>query len=148
MQRTLLVSLVLLVALAVSVVGAGAQPAASAGDSNALVGALTKELGVTPDQARGGAGSLFSLAKGKMSPGDFAQVAKAVPDMDGLLKAAPAMGGGGGMASLGTVAAAGSAFQKLGLSPSMVGKFVPALTNFVGASGGADAAKLLAGALK
>jgi hypothetical protein len=30
----------------------------------------------------------------------------------------------------------------------MVGKFVPLLTNFVGARGGADIAKLLAGALK
>ena len=120
--------------------------APTGGDSNELVGTLTKELGVTPDQARGGAGSLFSLAKGKMPAADFTKVASAVPDMDGLLKAAPAMGGGVG--SLGTMAAAAGAFQKLGLQPAMVSKFVPILTNFVGSKGGADVGKLLAAALK
>lgn len=136
-----------LAAFLISMPPALAQPAVPGGDSSELIGTLTKELGVTPEQARGGAGSLFSIAKGKMPAADFAQVAKAVPDMDALLKAAPAMGGGG-VASLGTMASAASAFQKLGLQPSMVSKFVPVMSNFVGSKGGADAAKLLAGALK
>ena len=33
-----------------------------------LVGQLTKELSVTPQQATGGAGALFSLTKTKLSP--------------------------------------------------------------------------------
>jgi hypothetical protein len=136
-----------LVAFALPGSSARAQTPAAAAGSDALVDTLTKELGVTPEQASGGAGSLFALAKGKMAPAEFAQVAKAVPEMDGLLKAAPAAGGGG-MASLGTMASAAGSFQKLGMSPSMVGKFVPVLTKFVGASGGADTASLLAGALK
>jgi hypothetical protein len=141
-----LMATVVLGAFVTAAQGAVAQPATPAGDASGLIGALTKETGVTPDQARGGAGALFAIAKGRMQPAEFAQVAKAVPDMDGLLKAAPASGGGTG--SLGTMAAAAGAFQKLGLQPSMVGKFVPVLTSFVGSSGGADVAKLLTGALK
>jgi hypothetical protein len=43
---------------------------------------------------------------------------------------------------------AASAFEKLGLSPSMVGKFVPILTSFLQAKGGSGVAGLLSGALK
>ena len=126
----------------------GAANAAAQGDSGDLVSALTKELGVTADQARGGAGSVFSLAKSRLSPGDFAQVSKAVPGIDGLLKAAPALGGSGSLGSLGAMAALAPAFQKLGISPAVAAKFIPAITQFVGSKGGADVAKLLASALK
>ncbi len=44
-----------------------------------LVGQLAKELGSTPAQAEGAAGSLFGLAKSRLKPEEFAQVAKAVP---------------------------------------------------------------------
>src|SRR5215217_3076753 len=54
-----------------------------------LVAKLTKELSVTPEQAIGGAGALFGLAKSKLKPEDFLKVANVVPGMDGLLKAAP-----------------------------------------------------------
>jgi hypothetical protein len=119
-----------------------------------LVGQLTKELNITPKQATGGAGALFGLAKTRLKPDEFGEVSKAVPGMDGLLKAAPkpkgAMGalgsalpgGAGGLASV-----AGS-FKSLGLSPDMASKFVPVMTKFVDAKGGANAASLLGGALK
>ncbi|HWO02584.1 MAG TPA: DUF2780 domain-containing protein [Blastocatellia bacterium] len=119
-----------------------------------LVGELTKELKITPQQATGGAGALFGLAKTRLKPDEFSQVSKAVPGMDGLLKAAPkpkgAMGslgsslpgGAGGLASV-----AGS-FKSLGLSPDMASKFVPVLTKFVEGKGGANVASLLGGALK
>jgi hypothetical protein len=77
--------------------GAAAQSAATGQAASAaaqaspeLVGALSKELGATPEQAAGAAGSLFGLAKSRLSADDFSQVAKAVPGMDALLKAAPA----------------------------------------------------------
>jgi hypothetical protein len=124
-----------------------------------LVGALAKELGSTPEQATGAAGSLFSLAKTRLKPEEWTKVAGAVPGMDGLLKAVPAgaIGTSGtdiassasAMAgNLGGLAGAASAFQKLGLKPEMALKAVPILTSFVGKTGGADVAKLLAGALK
>jgi hypothetical protein len=52
-----------------------------------------------------------------------------------------------GTKAAGLAAVAGS-FTKLGLSPDMAAKAVPVLTKYVTKSGGADVAKLLAGALK
>lgn len=119
-----------------------------------LVGRLTKELGVSPEQAKGGAGAIFSLAKNRLSPEDFSKLADAVPGMDGLLKAAPR--DGAGLGSLGSIASgkagglaslAGS-FKSLGLSPSTAAKFVPVLQKYIGAKGGAGLASRFAGALK
>ena len=57
-----------------------------------LVGNLTKKPSITPEQAPGGSGAIFGLAKTKLKPEDFAKVAGAVPGMDGLLGAAPQAG--------------------------------------------------------
>jgi hypothetical protein len=121
-----------------------------------LVGELTNGLSITPQQATGGAGALFGVAKSKLSPADFSQIAAVVPGMGSFLKAAPSTGGGSGLSGLtsslpgnvGGLASAATAFQKLGLSPNMVEKFVPILTNFLHAKGGANAASLLSGVLK
>jgi hypothetical protein len=136
--------------------GAAEALSAAAKASPALVGQLSKEMGSTTDQAAGAAGALFGLAKSRMKADDFSKVSKAVPGMDLLLKAAPALAGGGGAAgamsqmagSASGLAAAASAFSKLGLSPDMVSKAVPILTSFVSKGGGADVGKLLAGVLK
>lgn len=127
--------------------------------SPALVGQLSKEMGSSPEQAAGAAGALFGVAKSRLKPADFSQVAKAVPGMDLLLKAAPAAGGKpsssnplGAVAQLGGsaggLAAAAAAFSQLGLSPDLVAKAIPVLTSFVTKSGGAGVGSLLAGALK
>ena len=67
-------------------------------NSTAVQGSLTdtlvKKLGVTSEQAQGGAGALFQLAKGKLDAGQFAELSKAVPEMDSLLSAAPKAIGG------------------------------------------------------
>ena len=125
--------------------------------SPALIEALSKEIGSSPEQAAGAAGALFGLAKSRLSADEFSQVANAVPGIDSLLSAAPAATGavgtaGGTLSQLGGSAAglgaATSAFSKLGLKPDMVAKAIPVLTSFVGKSGGANVASLLAGALK
>src|SRR5262245_29195612 len=54
-----------------------------------LVDQLTKQLSITPEQAIGGSGAIFGLAKTKLKPEEFSKVSDAVPGMDGLLKAAP-----------------------------------------------------------
>ena len=128
---------------------------AAAKASPELVGALSKEIGATPEQAAGAAGALFGVAKSRLKAEEFSQVAKAVPGMDSLLKAAPAAGATGTSGALsqlagsaGGLATAASAFSKLGLKPELVAKAVPVLTSFVGKSGGAGVGSLLAGALK
>jgi uncharacterized protein VcgC/VcgE DUF2780 len=133
-------------------------PAASAAAqaSPELVGALAKELGATPEQAAGAAGTLFGVAKSRLKAEEFSQVAKAVPGMDSLLRAAPSMAGAvgtsGALSQLGAsgagLAGAAAAFSKLGLKPEMVSKAVPALTSFLTKTAGADVANLLASVLK
>ena len=133
--------------------------AASKAPSPELVGDLTKQLSITPTQATGGAGALFGLAKSRLGAADFSKIAAVVPGMNGFLKAAPSAGSQGiglpGISSLSGVLPSGASglastaqsFQKLGLSPGMVGKFVPVLTQFVQSKGGAGVASLLSGAL-
>ena len=131
-------------------------PSQATSASPELVGQLTKGLGISPTQAMGGAGTLFGLAKSRLSSADFSKIAGVVPGMDKLLKAAPSTADTSGLSGLtgslpggmGSMVSSAEAFQKLGLSPDMAGKFVPILTNFVQSKGGANVASLLSGALK
>ena len=126
-----------------------------------LVSLLTQQLGITETQAQGGAGSIFNLAKEKLSPQEFSQVSNSVPDMNGLLDAAPkkesSMGGmfsdatsilGGSGGDLEGLAGLASSFSQLGLSPDMVNQFVPVILNYVKSNGGETVSNLLAAVLQ
>jgi hypothetical protein len=137
---------------------AAAEQAAPQTASPELVGQLAKETGITPAQAEGAAGALFGVAKTKLSADDFAKVAAAVPDMDALLKKAPAadakasaldlLAGKAGASGLGGAAAAAGSLSKLGIKPETMIKLAPVLVKAVESKGGAAVASLLAGALK
>ena len=125
-----------------------------------LIQQLVSSLGVNEEQAKGGAGLLFNLAKEKLGDGDFQQLADKIPGVSDLLGAAPApsttasagesiMGALGGAAAalgagglgdkmegLGNLANLASGFSQLGLSSDMVGKFVPVVLSFVQNQGG------------
>jgi len=125
-------------------------------DMSKLIGSLVDTLGVSEEQATGGAGAVFKEAKNNMSPGDYSQVLNAVPGIDSLISKAPQVGGLAGKASslLGgsTGSAAGMAgladsFSQLGLSPDMVSQFVPVILDFVQSEGGQQAMTLLKNAL-
>lgn len=124
-----------------------------------VVDQLVKELAITPTQAAGAAGALFGVAKTKLSAEDFGKVAGSVPDMDALLKAAPAAdaktsalqalaGSTGSMSSLGAVAGVAGSLSKLGLKPDTIAKLAPTLVKAVQSKGGAEVGTLLAGALR
>lgn len=115
------------------------------GQSPELTGLLTQQLGVTEEQAKGGVGSMLKLAQEKLSAGEFDQVAKAVPGASKYLDSAKQLLGGG---NVGNMAGLQGAFSKLGMSPDMVSKFTPVLTQFVGKTGGSQTGDLLAGVLK
>ncbi|MGB0910633.1 MAG: DUF2780 domain-containing protein [Nitrospirales bacterium] len=127
-----------------------------------LVQMLTNNLGVNEDQAKGGAGMLFNMAKEQLGAGDFQQIADKVPGIGDLMSAAPATdaggdsGGGvmgmlGGIASslggdaggLGSLAALAGGFSKLGLDTDMIGKFVPTVLEYVQSQGGDGIKSLL-----
>ena len=137
----------------VSVRAAGLQGANSFADAAAkanpeLITSLSKELGSTPAQSAGAAGALFGLAQSRMKPDEFSQVSKAVPGMDSLLKAAPALGAASGLGGAAGLASMAAAFSKLGLKPELVAKAVPVLVSLVTKSGGAGVGNLLASVLK
>jgi len=129
------------------------------GGQNGIVQLLTNQLGISPNQAAGGAGSIFRTARENMTPQAFETVSHSVPGMDGLLAAAPApalpaTGFPGGVSSmlgsgnqLGSAAALASAFQQLNLSPDMIGQFIPIITSSLESTGGSAAAGLLRSAL-
>ncbi len=125
-----------------------------------ILDVLTDQLGVTEEQAKGGVGAIFNLAKEKLGDTDFSKVAEAVPGMDDLLGAAPESGGlagmvgglaskiGGGAGKLGSLASLAGGFKGLGLDSGMVGKFIPIILSFVQSKGGDSIKSLLAGVLK
>ena len=126
-----------------------------------LINQLVSNLGVSEDQAKGGAGMLFKLAQGKLSGDEFAQIANKVPGVNDMVSAAPdaaggglmgAVGGlmskmGGGSSDLGALASLAGGFDKLGLDSGMVGKFVPVVLDFVRNQGGDSVGNMLKGVL-
>jgi hypothetical protein len=148
---------------AAGVAGAVADTAPVAGQTSSLVDALVGQLGITPEQASGGAGSIFSMAKQGMNSADFAKVSTAVPGMNELLAAAPsqaapssnmtglmgmaasALGGSG--SSVGRLASLAGSFQSLGLNSDMVSRFIPVILQSVQSQGGSATMGLLQSAL-
>jgi hypothetical protein len=139
----------------------GAVPVA--GQAPSLVDILVGRLGISSQQAMGGAGSIFSMAQQHLNPADFSQLGNAVPGMDQYLAAAPRraapvsgsggllgiagamMGGQGG--TLGSLASLAGSFQSLGLNSGMVSQFVPLVLQYVQSQGGSAAMGLLQRAL-
>jgi len=124
-----------------------------------LLDLLTKNLGVSSEQAKGGAGLLFNLAKQKLGGSDFSKIADLVPGMSGILKSAPKSGGLlgtiGGLASafgggskIGDLANLAGGFSKLGLDADMIQKFIPVILSFIESKGGKTVKDILSKVLK
>ncbi len=125
-----------------------------------LIQQLVSNLGINEDQAKGGAGLIFKMAKEKLGAGEFGEVAQAVPGIDEMISAAPESGflakavgsvtsmfgekGG----SLGGMAGVASGFSKLNLKSDMIGKFAPEILSFVQSKGGDTVKQILARVLK
>ncbi len=130
---------------------------------NELVSMLVSKLGVNQGQAQGGTGLILNLLKEKLGNEDFSQVSQSIPGIADLLKAAPKQGdagsGGvlgmvgklagtfGGGSELGQLASLAGGFEKLGLKPEMISKFLPLIMAFVEKKGGSGAADLIKNAL-
>ena len=114
-------------------------------NSTGLTSTLVNRLGVTETQAAGGVGSILAFAQQHLAAGDFDLVAKAIPGADKYLGMAKQLLGG---VPVSDKAGLQGAFSKLGMSPDMVSKFSPIVTDYAGKTGGDQASRLLAGLLK
>ncbi|UCH66414.1 MAG: DUF2780 domain-containing protein [Ignavibacterium sp.] len=125
-----------------------------------LINQLVSSLDVSEDQAKGGAGLIFSYAKEKLG-GDFSQVTDAIPEATNLIDKAPSEGGslggmlggvastiGGSLGDAGGLMSLAGGFSKLGLDSGLIGKFVPIILSFVQGKAGDGVKNLLAGVLK
>jgi Protein of unknown function VcgC/VcgE (DUF2780) len=132
------------------------------GHASQLVGLLVHHLGVTQEQAAGGAGAILAYARNRLSPDEFSTLSHSLPDVGELIAKAPKLGagdlaaapGGGGVGpSAGTEQQMGELedlarpFARLGMSDEMVDKFVPVILQYLQSVGGADVANLLQSAL-
>lgn len=103
--------------------------------TQSIVDLVSSKAGVTADQASGGLGAIFKTAQGSLSKEDFGSIAQAIPEMDGLLAAAPTKQEDGGLVS-GLLAGAGKAgeliglFDQLGLSPEQVSTFTTIIQQY------------------
>jgi hypothetical protein len=151
MKRRILIEIAALITIGIFSISGSASA-----DTSKLIGSLVDQLGVSNEQATGGAGAVFKEAKNNMDPGDYTQLLKAVPGIDSLISSAPEAGGLAGTASSLLGSSGGSAkgmanladsFSKLGLAPDMVNQFVPVILDFVQSEGGQQAMTLLKSAL-
>lgn len=125
--------------------------------SGELTNLLVQRLGITPQQATGGAGALLQVAKTRMNPDAFAKLSQQIPDVKQLIEAVPALkqqsgalGLAGKLASLSgdnsisNLVTAVSIFKQLGMKPEVIQKFTPVVVDYV--RGNTDEA--IAGGLK
>jgi hypothetical protein len=148
-----------------------AAPATARAQVEDLVGTLTSDLGVTEEQAMGGSGAIFELAESRLAPEEWSTVSESVPGVQDLMAAAPEVETGAGMpggalgeslggalgesgagdlmgaGDLGGLAALAGPFNELGMSPDMIGEFVPVVFDYVQSTGGDAVTGLLRSAL-
>lgn len=116
---------------------------------NELIKRLTKELGITKQQASGGLVALMRAAEKHLSREDFAAFVADVPGAARLLKDAPppsaisSLAGGlgsllGGRKSPGRWAGLAASFTELGIPLDTAKKFGPIVIDYVEHHGGED----------
>lgn len=106
-----------------------------------LIDLLVKQLGVTEQQAGGGAGVLLRAARDKLGAQHFDELLGGVGGVDQLLGRAPQAGGLGGLLAGIATAAGGqraallaeivSGFTRLDMRPEQAKAFVPVILSFL-----------------
>ena len=121
-----------------------------------LTDILAQQLGVSQQQALGGAGAIFQAAQTSMDPQAFSTLSQSLPNMSAMLEAAPVvqspLSGLSGMMgdagnTLNSATSLVTSFQQLNLSPDMIGQFMPIVTDYVRNTSGQVTADLLSSAL-
>jgi hypothetical protein len=124
-----------------------------------LIRKLTKDLGVSKDQARGGLIALLRAGQQNLSRRDFEQFVADIPGADKLLRNAPppsalsSLAGGlgsllGGRNGPGRWAGLAASFTEIGVDLETAKKFGPIVIEYVRQHGGEDLVEKMRVALK
>ena len=114
-------------------------------DESAL-GKLATSTGMSSETAQAALGSMLMLTQRRVDTGQFQQIAEYIPRWSEYIDAGRQMGAFS--ESISTPAELNDAFKKLGLTPEQVGKFVPAVTDYLQKVGGPEVAGFMRGALR
>lgn len=98
--------------------------------SSTLVNSLKDQLGVSTEQAAGGAGALLAMASTQLSGSAEDELSGLSSNLSGLLDTAKSTSN-----TLDSMAAVKTVFEKLGLDSSMVEQYVPIVLDYLGDKG-------------
>jgi len=124
---------------------ANSVTSAITGTSDALLAAMSHEIGVSETQAAGGIGSIMSLGKSKLPEECFAKLSKGPPNGDKYVKTVQDVLGPN--AKVTDLASLKSAFSRFGVGPEMIAKFKPFVMDALTKAGGDPSMQLLGGVL-
>lgn len=130
-----------------------AQTLGSLSNHTDLTSQIMQSTGVDQNQALGGAGALFGMAKESLSADDLNKVVEAVPEIDKMMDAIPNLGGNTSVLSSAATTLVGmpkvtAVFEKLGISKDKIALFTPVIVSYIEKKAGSGLSDKLAEAFK
>ncbi|HCE1919716.1 DUF2780 domain-containing protein [Vibrio parahaemolyticus] len=101
-------------------------------ESSPLTELLTSQLPVSTEQAAGGSSALIALAQSQLSQQNSTELQSLIPGLSNLKGAQSLLG------NIESLNAVQSAFNALGLDPSMISQFVPVILGYLNEQGASE----------
>ncbi|EGQ8511185.1 DUF2780 domain-containing protein [Vibrio parahaemolyticus] len=101
-------------------------------ESSPLTELLTSQLPVSTEQAAGGSSALIALAQSQLSQQNSTELQSLIPGLSNLKGAQSLLG------SIESLSAVQSAFNALGLDPSMISQFAPVILGYLNEQGASE----------
>ncbi|EGR3300212.1 hypothetical protein CGH87_01645 [Vibrio parahaemolyticus] len=100
--------------------------------SSPLTELLTSQLPVSTEQAAGGSSALIALAQSQLSQQNSTELQSLIPGLSNLKGAQSLLG------NIESLSAVQSAFNALGLDPSMISQFAPVILGYLNEQGASE----------
>ncbi|MCZ5868744.1 DUF2780 domain-containing protein [Vibrio parahaemolyticus] len=101
-------------------------------ESSPLTELLTSQLPVSTEQAAGGSSALIALAQSQLSQQSSTELQSLIPGLSNLKGAQSLLG------NIESLSAVQSAFNALGLDPSMISQFAPVILGYLNEQGASE----------
>ncbi|EPC4053506.1 DUF2780 domain-containing protein [Vibrio parahaemolyticus] len=101
-------------------------------ESSPLTELLTSQLPVSTEQAAGGSRALIALAQSQLSQQNSTELQSLIPGLSNLKGAQSLLG------NIESLSAVQSAFNALGLDPSMISQFAPVILGYLNEQGASE----------